>query len=61
MSGIEYENALILFKLKINQDPTELFNQITTINTPYRIGIPDAKKLIALALERLPERYVNAR
>jgi hypothetical protein len=41
ISGIEYENALRLFKLKKGQDPTELFDHITEINTQYGI---DARK-----------------
>jgi hypothetical protein len=60
ISGIEYENALRTFKLKKGQDPTELFDHITEVNTQYGIGSPDEKKLIALALEKLPERYMNA-
>jgi hypothetical protein len=60
ISGIEYENALRSFKLKKGQDPTELFNQITKVNTQYGIDSPDEKKLIAVALEKLPEKYVNA-
>jgi hypothetical protein len=35
ISGIEYENALRLFKLKKGQDPTELFDHITEVNTQY--------------------------
>jgi hypothetical protein len=30
------------------------------VNTQYGIDSPDKKKLITLALEKLPERYVNA-
>jgi hypothetical protein len=30
------------------------------VNTQYGIDSPDKKKLIALALEKLPEQYVNA-
>jgi hypothetical protein len=56
---IEYENALRAFKLKKGQDPTELFDHITEVNTQYGIDSPDEKKLIALALEKLPEKYVN--
>jgi hypothetical protein len=55
ISGIEYENALRSFKLKKGQDPTELFNHITKVNTQYGIDSPDEKKLMALALEKLPE------
>jgi rubrerythrin len=46
--------------LKKGQDPTELFDHITEVNTQYGIDSPDKKKLIALALEKQPERYVNA-
>jgi hypothetical protein len=49
-----------LLKLKKGQDPTELFDHITELNTQYGIDSPDKKKLITLALEKLPERYVNA-
>jgi hypothetical protein len=59
ISGIKYENALRSFKLKKGQDPTELFDHITEVNTQYGIEAPDEKKLIALALEKLPEHYVN--
>jgi hypothetical protein len=45
--------------LKKGQDPTEL-DHITKVNTQYGIDSPDEKKLIALALEKLPEKYVNA-
>jgi hypothetical protein len=60
ISGIEYENTLRAFKRKKGQDPTELFDHITEVNTQYGINNPDKKKLIALALEKLLERYVNA-
>jgi hypothetical protein len=59
ISGIEYENALRAFKLNKGQDPTELFDHITEVNTQYGIDSPDEKKLIELALEKLPEKYVN--
>jgi hypothetical protein len=48
-----------MFKLKKGQDPTKLFDHITEVNTQYGMDSPDKKKLIALALEKLPERYVN--
>jgi hypothetical protein len=51
---------VISFKLKKGQDPTKLFDHITKVNTQYGIDSPDEKKLIALALEKLPEKYVNA-
>jgi hypothetical protein len=54
------ENALRSFKLKKGQDPTELFDHITEVNTQYGIEVPDERKLIVLALEKLPECYVNA-
>jgi hypothetical protein len=54
------KNALRSFKLKKGQDPTELFDHITEINTQNGIDAPDEKKLIGLALEKLPEWYVNA-
>jgi hypothetical protein len=60
ISGIECKNTLRSFKLKKGQDATELFEHITKINTQNGIDDPDEKKLIALALEKLPERYVNA-
>jgi hypothetical protein len=41
ISGIEYENALRSFKLKKGQDPTELFDHITEVNTQYGIDNPD--------------------
>jgi hypothetical protein len=41
ISGIEYENALRSFKLKKGQDPTELFDHITKVNTQYGIDSPD--------------------
>jgi hypothetical protein len=48
------------FKLKKNQDPTELFDHFAEMNTQYRIETPVEKKLIALALEKLLGKYVNA-
>jgi hypothetical protein len=41
ISAIEYENALGSFKLKKGQDPTELFDHITEVNTQYGIDSPD--------------------
>jgi hypothetical protein len=46
--------------LKKGQDPTELFDHFVEINTQYGINMPDEQKLIATALEKLPERYVMA-
>jgi hypothetical protein len=48
------------FNLKKGQDPTELFDHFVEINTQYGIDVPDEQKLIAIALEKLPERYVMA-
>jgi hypothetical protein len=43
-----------------DQDPSELFDHFMETNAQYRIEMPDKKKLIALALEKLPKKYVNA-
>jgi hypothetical protein len=53
--GLKKKKAQRSFKLKKGQDPTELFNHITKINTLYGIESPDEKKLIALALEKIPK------
>jgi hypothetical protein len=45
---------------KKNQDPMKLFDHSTKTDMQYRIEEPNKKKLITLALEKLPEKYVNA-
>jgi hypothetical protein len=48
------------FKLKKGQDPTELFDHFVEVNTQYGVTAPDERKLIAIALKKLPEKYVVA-
>jgi hypothetical protein len=51
IAGVEYDAELEKFKLKKNQDPTELFDHFTEANVRFGINEPDEKKLIALALK----------
>jgi hypothetical protein len=60
ISAVEYEQSLEDFKLKKGQDPTELFNHFVEVNTQYGVNKPDERKLIAIALKKLPEKYVMA-
>jgi hypothetical protein len=60
IAGVEYEKDLKQFNLKKGQDPAELFDHFVEINTQYGIDAPDEQKLIAIELEKLPERYVMA-
>jgi hypothetical protein len=60
ISQIEYMQRLEDFKLKKDQDPTELFDHFTEVNTQFGITDEDEKLLIAIALKKLPEKYVTA-
>jgi hypothetical protein len=60
ISAVEYEQSLEEFKLKKGQDPTELFDHFVEVNTQYGVTTPDERKLIAIALKKLPEKYVVA-
>jgi hypothetical protein len=60
IAGVEYEKDLKWFNLKKGQDPTDLFDHFVEINMQYGINVPDEQKLIAIALEKLPEQYVMA-
>jgi hypothetical protein len=60
ISEVEYIARLEEFKLKKNQDPTELFDHFTDVNTQFCVNNPEEKLLIAIALRKLPEKFVTA-
>jgi Reverse transcriptase (RNA-dependent DNA polymerase) len=60
ISEVEYIARLEEFKLKKNQDPTELFDHFVEVNTQFGVDDPDEKFLIAMAMRKLPEKFVTA-
>jgi hypothetical protein len=60
ISEVEYIARLEEFNLKKNQDPTELFDHFVEVNTQFGVDDPDEKLLIAIAMRKLPEKFVTA-
>jgi hypothetical protein len=60
ISKVEYIQALRQFKLKKNQDPSEVFDHIVEVNAQFGMITPSDEMMVAMALEKLPREYVNA-
>jgi hypothetical protein len=60
ISQVEYIARLEEFKMKKNQDPTESFDHFVEVNTQFGVNEPDEKLLIAMAMRKLPEKFVTA-
>jgi hypothetical protein len=60
IAEVEYIARLEEFKLKKNQDLTELFDHFVEVITQFGVNAPAEKLLIAMAMRKLPEKFVTA-